>query len=290
MNKYIELRLPLFIIAIFAVLSSVLLNAYSEDKHLESASALDFLPSITEGKEPLTVQFTSEIKQKENINIIWDFGDGTSDTLEKPIHTYNKPGVYSVSLFVKGADGKEEKVVKKSLIQVTKRSRPLADFSALPNSGKCPLVVNFFDESKGHKLSSWMWDFGNGNMSTKQNPVVSFRIPGIYTIKLTVSNSLGAHLLRKTNYIHVKDDFGPTSAFIAEPLITVANKEVTFTSFSSGQIENLLWDFGDGYTSTEQNPKHLYLKEGLFDVKLTVSGNDGSDFLIKKNHIRIIAN
>ncbi len=280
---------PLFVI-LFLTVPSFHSTAFPSNNESQSHSPNDFSVSINSGKEPLTVVFKNKISNNGVSDLFWDFGDGTSSSDNHPVHTFKDSGNYSVTLFINYDEGKKEQIVKENLINVSKRSAPLADFSAFPVSGKTPLTVSFIDESKGVKLSSWMWDFGNGNVSSDQNPIITYKTSGIYTVKLTVSNSLGAHLERKTNFIRVEDEIGPTSAFKATPLITSPNNEITFVNYSSGKIDSLLWDFGDGSTSTENNPKHSYSKTGLFDIKLTVTDENGGHSITEKEHIRVIEN
>lgn len=203
-NKYS--RLFLFAVIIFAVSFSVNTHAYSSDNESEPPLFSGFSALKMEGLEPFTAQFKDITDKGEVSSWFWDFGDETSSTVQNPVHTFNDPGDYRVVLSVKYKNGEEARFVKENFIKVLKRSNPLAEFSATPVSGKCPLVVDFTDESKGDNLSSWMWDFGNGNSSSEQNPVVKYRTPGIFTVKLVISNSLGANVQRKVNYIVVTDN------------------------------------------------------------------------------------
>jgi hypothetical protein len=77
------------------------------------------------------------------------------------------------------------------------------------------------------------------------------------------------------------------SNFTADITNGKAPQTVTFTDTSTGDITDWLWDFGDGNTSTEQNPQHLYLASGSYDVSLTVSGSDASNTLVKTAFITI---
>jgi len=67
---------------------------------------------------------------------------------------------------------------------------PVADFSADKVSGCSPLTVKFTDHST-NTPTSWVWDFGNGQLSSLQNPTVNFSTPGTYTVKLIVRNTTG---------------------------------------------------------------------------------------------------
>jgi PKD repeat protein len=81
---------------------------------------------------------------------------------------------------------------------------PGADFEADIIQGEVPLTVQFNDKSIG-ELTSWMWDFGDGNTSTEGNPSYTYNIAGVYTIKLTVSGPKGTDSETKTDYITVSD-------------------------------------------------------------------------------------
>jgi len=83
-------------------------------------------------------------------------------------------------------------------------SAPVANFSGTPLSGSSPLTVTFTDLST-NTPTSWLWDFGDGNTSTSQNPVNIYASPGFYTVSLTVTNPIGSDLETKINYINVSN-------------------------------------------------------------------------------------
>jgi PKD repeat protein len=83
---------------------------------------------------------------------------------------------------------------------------PDVEFSADVVSGTCPLIVNFTDESTGSPIS-YLWDFGDGESSTEENPVHRYGAPGVYTVTLTVSDGTDTHTTTRTDYITVTLDF-----------------------------------------------------------------------------------
>lgn len=162
---------------------------------------------------------------------------------------------------------------------------PVANFSANVTTGVSPLAVTFTDLST-NKPTAWAWNFGDGGTSTAKNPVYTYNAPGIYTVSLTATNSGGSNKATKTNYIEVTKpplaaDFSATPTSGAPPLT------VQFTDKSGGSPTAWAWDFGDGQTSTEQNPSHIYDTIGSFTVSLTVSDDSGSDETVKTNYIRV---
>src|SRR5690349_9529865 len=168
---------------------------------------------------------------------------------------------------------------------------PVASFSADNTSGCGPLHVTFTDHSTGDP-TSWSWDFGNGQLSTKQSPDVTYAQPGTYTVRLVVKNATGIDDTTQTGYITV---FGPPSAsFTADLTTACVPAAVQFTDHSTSppgtSITSWLWNFGDGGTATGQNPSHTYTNTGFYTVSLQVTNSNGckSTALIGR-YIRIIS-
>jgi|GEM_PF-2320159 len=162
---------------------------------------------------------------------------------------------------------------------------PVAEFSGAPTSGVEPLEVQFIDLSMG-EITSWWWNFGDGGASTEQNPSHIYEGAGYFTVSLTVSGPGGSDTETKTNYVHVAEA-APVAAFSAIPTSGHRPLTVQFADESTGEITSWSWDFGDGGTSTQQDPSHTYDATGYFTVSLTVSGPGGSDTETKTNHIHV---
>ncbi len=159
---------------------------------------------------------------------------------------------------------------------------PDAAFSAQPTSGLSPLTVQFTDESTG-TISSWLWDFGDGTTGTAPNPLHGYVTAGRYTVSLTVSSLYGSDTLTRTDYIAA---YAPVHAnFSATPRYGVRPLTVAFTNLSVGDYTSSLWDFGDGSTSAETNPSHVYTAAGSYAVSLTVSGPGGTNTLARAGYI-----
>ncbi len=165
--------------------------------------------------------------------------------------------------------------------------RLTAFFTAEPRSGTAPLNVTFTDESTGYDIADWEWDFGDGDNSTEQNPSHVYA-EGAYSVSLTVTNATGTDTCNRTNYITVSSSSAPVANFGAsitsgyEPLI------VSFEDLSLNNPDSWEWDFGDGGVSARQNPKHVYLTPGTYNVSLTVANADGSDTKTAANYITCI--
>jgi len=81
---------------------------------------------------------------------------------------------------------------------------PTAGFAATPTSGDAPLAVAFSDQSSGQP-TSWSWTFGDGGVSTQQNPSHVYQTPGVYTVSLTATNDVGSDTLTRVDYITVTE-------------------------------------------------------------------------------------
>ncbi|MCK4569655.1 MAG: PKD domain-containing protein, partial [Bacteroidales bacterium] len=162
---------------------------------------------------------------------------------------------------------------------------PIADFSGSPTSGLPPLDVAFLDLSQ-NTIASWAWDFGDGNTSTLQNPVNTYNNPGLYSVQLVVVGPGGSDSITKTDYIQI-DYFPPTADFIADVTTGVAPLTVNFTDLSVDSVDTWSWDFGNGDTSSDQNPQYIYNDPGLYTVSLYVTGPGGTDTHTKTDYILV---
>jgi PKD repeat protein/murein DD-endopeptidase MepM/ murein hydrolase activator NlpD len=147
---------------------------------------------------------------------------------------------------------------------------PQAGFHATPLMGEIPLPVAFTDASTG-AVTSWQWHFGDGATSTERNPVHVYANPGVYTVSLMVGGPLGTDVSTRAQFITAV--YPPlTAAFSGHPMLGLPPLAVTFTDRSSGPPRtSWRWDFGDGATSTLQNPSHIYNELGVYTVTLTVT-------------------
>lgn len=161
---------------------------------------------------------------------------------------------------------------------------PSANFTSNVQAGCSPVIVKFQDLSTGNP-QNWQWDFGNGNSSTLQNPTATYLTPGTYTVTLTVSNNNGSNTLTRSAYITVNSP--PVADFIADTLSGCFPLEVHFRDSSTAAEGNRIvawqWDFGNGISSTEQNPVTTYTSAGNFAVTLKVTDDKGCSKVIGRN-------
>jgi PKD repeat protein len=243
-----------------------------------------FLAFPRQGTAPLTVLFV-DLSQGSPASRVWDFGDGSTSTERFPLHTYKSAGRYTVKLTVSNSAGSDT-LTRENYITVNPENPPKAQFVAYPRQGKAPLSVLFLDLSRGNP-SSRVWDFGDGSTSTDRFPVHTYENSGKYTVRLSVSNSGGSDTLTREDYIIVMASRPPNAQFTASPHEGTAPLTVTFRDVSRGSPTSRLWDFGDGFTSTEPAPVHTYTAAGKYTVTLTVANDAGSDTAVMKEFISV---
>jgi PKD repeat protein len=188
---------------------------------------------------------------------------------------YQKTGVYDVTLTASNPAVTNSRT-KNQFITVL--NIPRANFEADKTRGGAPMNVMFTDLSIGEP-TSWSWDFGDGTKSTDKNPTHTYTALGTYTVSLTVSNNNGQDTTSKAGLIVTT--LAPVANFKVDQRIGKAPFIVQFKDLSTNNPTKWSWSFGDGTTSSDQNPRHVYPQEGAYDVRLTVSNQYGSDTAYK---------
>ncbi len=227
---------------------------------------MDLGVDISGGCVPLTTTFTdlSNNLYTNNTSWEWTFGEnlGTSNA-QSPSFTFDETGEFAVELTVTDDWGCSATQVFDNAVSA---SQPIAffeteDFGCTGNS------ISFINISDGEDLS-FLWDFGDGT-STEEAPEHSFSAEGVYTVCLTitdVNNCSDTYCL--DDYITINDpeaDFTVDNNFASCPPMTV-----NFTNMSTDAVE-YKWDFGDGTTSTQEEPTHVYTIPGTYEVMLIAS-------------------
>ena len=142
-----------------------------------------------------------------------------------------------------------------------------ASFNVSPSAGVAG-VTTFLCTDTSTGATSWSWNFGDGGTSTLQNPTHIYNAPGTYTIQLTANGQSFASRV-------VSVSSGVASDFTFTPSNPTTQTNITFSDRSSGNITSWFWNFGDGTSSTQQNPVKRYTSGGNYPVTLTVSTSTG---------------
>lgn len=158
---------------------------------------------------------------------------------------------------------------------------PIADFTYSPANPTDLDIIQFTDSSSDPDgtISSYEWDFENDGIidSTSRNPTYSYPDDGNYTCVLSVTDNNGA----TDSYSEeiMVQNVAPSADFTYSPTQPTTEDTISFSDNSSdedGSINYWNWDFGDGNTSTLQNPSHSYSTDGTYTVNLTVTDDDGA--------------
>ncbi len=229
------------------------------------------------GAAPLQVTFSSSVSGSgcsSSPTYFWNFGDGNTSSDQNPVHTYQNEGTFNWTLTVTwdGTTCEKSGTVTVGGCQIS------CEASVSPTSGSAPLNVNFSASATASGCPSplsYEWDFGDGTKSTEQTISHTYSNSGNYTYILTVKS--GETACTKTGIISVTSQGSCTLTCDASatPVSGVAPLKVSFTGNESHSncsgTPSFLWDFGDGNTSTQQNPTHTYQNGGTYNYIFTVS-------------------
>lgn len=206
----------------------------------------------------------------------WNFGDGNTSTQPDPSHIYQNAGTYNVMLIVSDTFGCTQTIIH----PVTVYPNPTALFTN--NTVQIGTPTTFTDQSTANagNILWWQWDFGDGSGSNLQHPVHLYLQPGVYQVTLIVANSYGC---LDTITLPVIVMAQVIADFIADT--ACAGSPTTFHDLSTAIDANIIswyWNFGNGYTSTQQHPVHVYTAPGIYQVTLIISTDAGTADTITK--------
>ncbi len=225
------------------------------------------------GQAPLTVNFTgSATGGTTPYTYSWNFGDGQTSSAQNPSHTYSSAGTYNAALTVRDS----RSVTDTESVNITVTAAPsqlVASASASPTSGQAPLTVNFTGSATGGTSPySYRWTFGDGGSSTSQNPSHTYSSAGSYTATLTVTDSQSVADTESVNITVTAAPSQLVASASASPMSGQAPLTVNFTGSATGGTTpyTYSWNFGDGQTSSAQNPSHTYSSAGTYNAVLTV--------------------
>jgi len=222
---------------------------------------------------PATVPFKPVINSPEPLSVYsWDFGDGTRSAEANPVHTYHQPGSYTVSLIVQTSGGCTDTL--KYVNAVVVGERPKAKFSADPVTACAKTSIQFKNESEGN-ITDWVWDFGDKGTAAQQNPGHIYRDTGRFTVTLVAISGGCTDTAVVKDMIYIKPPVAKFNAVFecTSPLDrTFRNGSINANTWS--------WDFGDGESSTEINPKHAYKTPGTYTTKLIVNNGQCQDIQV----------
>lgn len=218
---------------------------------------------------PIHVQFTDLSTGFPNV-WFWDFGDGSTSSEQNPVHPYTLAGEYEVCLVIQHSDTSyncSDTICKTIVIPDSVECEAIFTYDINPNY---PLEVSFLDHSIGN-ITNWEWNFGDGTISYEKDPVHFFQKSGEYLVCLNVSHSDSTencfHFICETLNISDSINFKADYLIVADSNSNILY-QYSFYDQSIGYPDHWLWDFGDGNTSHNQHPIHVYDEPGLYEVCL----------------------
>jgi gliding motility-associated-like protein len=231
-------------------------------------------------KPPTIIDFTNNSTGPGTVKYIWKFGDGNQSNNTNVNHSFAQAGTYPVTLVATSDVGCTDSMNKEIVIPDIKITTNIN----APDTGCLYQEVKLSGISTPGADNS-DWAFGDGTFGTGKNVVKTYTTPGIYQIKL--SNTVGICLDSAIKKIIILD--GPTVDFSSTDTISCkAPFTVQFQDKSKGAV-SWSWDFGDGTSSTDQNPVKTYTKEGIYTVSHMAFNVNGCGSYIKKDNFIKIA-
>jgi len=247
-------------------LKSACLTVFGDEAPCTPTSLLPLADAIN-GPSPLTVNFTANLAGTGPFDVMWDFGDGTTEFIPNPTHTFTQEGVYTVTVNAQNSCGSDTATL---LVHVC---NPItSSLTTNVTSGPPPLAVDFNPNATGSQPMSIVWDFGDGITSNEVNPTHIYNQPGSYLVTMAGTNACGT--TEESLLINVCDPV------LATPTVMSSNLDPLFTfEFSANSTGSepffYQWAFGDGNTSILANPIHTYETAGEYVVTLVISNPCG---------------
>lgn len=202
------------------------------------------------------------------LNYEWDFGDGFTSAIVSPKHKYISPTNYTVGLTATTVEG----CMDSQDYVVSIYNMPTANYTF---SDVCLNQLMNFTSTSSIAIGTitYAWDFDDASTSTTQNPVHLYTNDQTYDVELIVtSNNNCRDTIVKTVTVNPL----PVVKYGVDPVCDgIASSFSDSTTIATGFISNYSWDFSDGSSSTSQNPTHLFLNVGNYNVTLTATSNNG---------------
>lgn len=222
------------------------------------------------------VQFINRSYPLDSVEVkwLWEFGDGTQSEERDPFHQFAKPGVYTVllTMFSENCTSSYREQIVVGLDEPIDDCKAMFFFRQSPDN---PYFFHFEDRSLGD-IVAWNWYFGDGTTSKEAAPEHTYDQPGIYIVSLSVTAADGCTSL--VSMLVATDDnifYNPDCDASFLPVILPDSNLVYFLNFSSQDVLETHWDFGDGTTSDQLMPIHVFPGSGSYTVTLTVVTENG---------------
>ena len=207
-----------------------------------------------------------------NSTYFWNFGyGGATSLIQTPTITYPFYGNYNVSLTITSNNGPYS---CSDTITLPVEVYPNPQLSFTFDAGCEYDTIPFYNNSTipSGQIINYVWDFGDNSFTNIEDPKHKYQTDGQYNVTLIgVSDKFCRDTLTLPLEVYptVNVSFTPDITSGCIPLV------INFTDNTDGNVISWLWNFGDGYTSTNQNTSHTYNTVGIFDVSLQITTDRG---------------
>lgn len=274
---------------IICIISALAACSDSEDKSVLQAGFDSDVIEVTAG------EIVNYVDKSEGNPSRWDWyfdgGTPSRSQLFSPEITYQLPGTYSVRLVV-GRNNDSIAIEKTGYVNVKYPSVVKADFVISAEVATNEDEVSFTDKSTGLP-TSWLWEFipqiGDIITSKEGNPKLALP-PGVYTVKLTVSNPEASDTKSVADILNIIDKYTVSADFKVSNRNTYAGGTISFQDISFGNTTAWEWSFEGGTPaiSKEQHPSVQYTTAGRYKVSLIAKNEANSSTTEKKGYIIVI--
>lgn len=290
----------------------------------DASVASDFSAVLTSSCEaPFTVDFTNLSENGGSYS--WDFGDGNTSTSANPSHTYASYGDFTVTLIADGGTCGTETEVKTNYISInanapcsaflptsgTGETQTACIGTLYDNGGANGYYLDDTDvaitiappgaSSVTLNFISFAYEAGYDYVYVYDGPNTNSPLIGQYDGSSlpnggTITSTGGSITIRQESdpavnlagfeltWACTTPNAAPSSNFTATPILSCSGV-IDFTDLSVNGPVSWLWDFGDGNTSTQQNPSHTYVNEGTYTVTLTSTNGFGNNTVVRNNYV-----
>lgn len=222
----------------------------------------DYSFTIKRGCDADTVLFNNISFQ--STSSLWDFADGTTDTIMNPTHIYGDQGIYNVKLVASNY------MCRDSAIRIVDTRHPLVASFTAGNDTICLGTAIAFSNGSTVSLqpAAYSWHFGDTGTSVQMNPTHTYAAPGTYQVMLITSDAIPCY---DTAYHTIVVDSTPSlEVTLSSHNICTGEAVTAVANYLQSGSTGLDWNFGDNYLiSGPSAPSHAYVNPGTYYINVT---------------------
>jgi len=244
------------------------------------------VPTVTVGD---TAVFTATVVDATGANAVnqvasfqWTFGDGGTANGQSATHTFNKVGVFPVTLTITDTLGRVSFLTQS--VTVGQGTLPTATFVTSPTNPVVNQTINFdasgSTAAPGHTITDFSWNFGDGTSGSGEQTQHKFSQTGTFTVTLKVTDDAGRKSTVATQTVNVGNGNPNAQITVSPPSGPVATTFSFIGSQSTAApgrtIVSYNWNFGDNTSGSGATTSHKFAAPGTYTVTLVVTDDQGN--------------